>query len=1129
MSTYTNYLLLTRDYSRTLNNLGKTAQISNAAQYYQANIGNVKSVDDLMKNNRLYNYAVKAAGLEDMAYAKAFMRKVLMSDLSDVDSFANKLTDKRYVDFAKMFNFGTDGKVASVTDVQSTQQELDLVGLYNQRIIEKDRLASEKVIAYSAAVDAMTSVDDLFTKANRPYLEIALTAYGMGDDAKNASSTFLREIVVRGVADSGSPLYSITNVAYRDKLSAFVSAFNFAPSGTVNAGEAQSQTQKAATIAGYLDLSGEASKSSSLLFSADTYRQNIGNITSVSDLLNNQFLLNFVKTAYKLDAASTTDITAALQSDHTDPASAANQLGLNFRRLAEDFNFDSSGNVPSGQDVQDADAIERTASRYLANANSVNSVETSDYTTYRLTINKAGWIENLEDFLDVLTGGNPDTGTPKTVPDELSKSMKNFIFRTFGLDTTVTYDRNFLRDVMTSDLNDPGSFANSQTYPSTPPATPVADRRWASLASYFNFDPSTGNVVGSVQTTDQLAEMAERFIAQGFGGSTAQQAMLSFKYEMRDVRNVDDFLNSKSAFTFALMANGYPKTQASKDYFRRALTDPSALNDPDFVSPLERPKLEAFVAAFNFQADGSLPTNTPAMTVLKFDETVERFMGEAMPGTGDYNLRSAQEYTTAIANIRTVDQFLSAENAQYFNFAMSAFGIDMTKTTKQEIGDILKSNLADPTSIANKLGGRFLELAEAFNFDISGYVPPALATQSAAQLQTTVNSFLARNNPASTAQISGATTTFKQRIASLESAAALSGRKPVDEFLNNANLYSYALIAVGLDPTTESKSKIRQALTADRTKTSNFLNQFGNDKYKALADLLNFDPDGSIGTPRIAQSTADAAILAKKYKASYPTDSRPKWAPNTPTAQENVISTETDYYAVTIQTINSVEQLTADKRLVSYISKAFGFEPNSLRASDLNKILTSDLSDPKSFANTGKDLRFKEMAALFNFDKDGKTKRLPEQAVQSSGGIYQTYMNYLQQTLEVEEGKSNPGVRLALYFARKAPTLTSTFAILGDKALFEVARTALGIPNEAARADIDVLARTIEKKLNIADLKDPKKLESFVKRFIAMYDVQNGGGTSVSSNSLSLIQGGSDIGFSQDMIQSLQSVRARRF
>ena len=40
-------------------------------------------VDEFLDDYRLYTYAVKAYGLEDMGYAKAFMRKVLESDLTD--------------------------------------------------------------------------------------------------------------------------------------------------------------------------------------------------------------------------------------------------------------------------------------------------------------------------------------------------------------------------------------------------------------------------------------------------------------------------------------------------------------------------------------------------------------------------------------------------------------------------------------------------------------------------------------------------------------------------------------------------------------------------------------------------------------------------------------------------------------------------------------------------------------------------------------------------------------------------------------------------------------------------------------------------------------------------------------
>ncbi len=52
----------------------------------------------------------------------------------------------------------------------------------------------------------------------------------------------------------------------------------------------------------------------------------------------------------------------------------------------------------------------------------------------------------------------------------------------------------------------------------------------------------------------------------------------------------------------------------------------------------------------------------------------------------------------------------------------------------------------------------------------------------------------------------------------------------------------------------------------------------------------------------------------------------------------------------------------------------------------------------------------------------------------------------MRTTLEENAGQSNEGVRLALYFERKAPDIKSIFQILGDKALYKVIETALSLP-----------------------------------------------------------------------------------
>ncbi|TGP13048.1 DUF1217 domain-containing protein, partial [Mesorhizobium sp. M2D.F.Ca.ET.233.01.1.1] len=98
---------------------------------------------------------------------------------------------------------------------------------------------------------------------------------------------------------------------------------------------------------------------------------------------------------------------------------------------------------------------------------------------------------------------------------------------------------------------------------------------------------------------------------------------------------------------------------------------------------------------------------------------------------------------------------------------------------------------------------------------------------------------------------------------------------------------------------------------------------------------------------------------------------------------------------------------------------------------------------------------------------------------------------YMRQTLEENAGETNQGVRLALYFQRKAPEITNWYDVLADTALSSVVRTALGLPASIASADIDKQAQMFEQKLDIADFKDPDKLNKFLTRFTSLWEINN--------------------------------------
>lgn len=132
MDALTTYRLFAANPERTLQRISDTPQISREIAYYKENIGNVESAEDLVSDQRLLNVALRAYGLEEMNYARAFMQKLLEGGIDDNDSLANRLTDPRYQEFVKDFNFVRYG--SATTSFERTQG--GVVDKYYQQTME---------------------------------------------------------------------------------------------------------------------------------------------------------------------------------------------------------------------------------------------------------------------------------------------------------------------------------------------------------------------------------------------------------------------------------------------------------------------------------------------------------------------------------------------------------------------------------------------------------------------------------------------------------------------------------------------------------------------------------------------------------------------------------------------------------------------------------------------------------------------------------------------------------------------------------------------------------------------------------------------------------------------------------
>ncbi|MEX0404198.1 DUF1217 domain-containing protein [Aquibium sp. LZ166] len=230
------------------------------------------------------------------------------------------------------------------------------------------------------------------------------------------------------------------------------------------------------------------------------------------------------------------------------------------------------------------------------------------------------------------------------------------------------------------------------------------------------------------------------------------------------------------------------------------------------------------------------------------------------------------------------------------------------------------------------------------------------------------------------------------------------------------------------------------------------------------------------------------------------------------------VQRETEYYLENIENVKSIDEFVGDRRLFNYAMKAFGLEDMAYAKAFMVKLLEEGVEDSESFANTLSDQRYKDFAETFDFARYGETATVFDRTRQG------TVDKYLRQTLEQDAGETNEGVRLALYFERKAPDLTSMYGVLADTALAKVVRTSFGLPDSFALLDIDKQVEILEKKLDIEDLEDPEVLSKFLTRFTSLWEIENPTTSSVSNLSV-LFGQPTEFGISTDVLLTIQQLK----
>ncbi|MEF2551521.1 DUF1217 domain-containing protein [Aurantimonas sp. A2-1-M11] len=643
--------------------------------------------------------------------------------------------------------------------------------------------------------------------------------------------------------------------------------------------------------------------------------------------------------------------------------------------------------------------------------------------------------------------------------------LYSYAMKAYGLEEQID-SRALIKKVLESDLSDTKSLANK-----------LSDERYRTFAKAFSFVSTKEPpvlVAQSVGQTDLIVEAYSEYRTRA--GQVHAVAAKGYMDGIGAIGNVDEFLNSTHLFNVALSSVGIDPSVASKSFIRDVLTgnaaDGPAANGDNRYADL--------AAMLGFEPDGSVPAGG-LQSVSEANNTVFDYFDEKGLATSEQAAAyQVSYYESEIAKVRTADEFV--KDPRLFSMALSSVGLSDSEMPSYA-WTLITSDLSDPDSALNQMPEdtpaslarkeNYKRLAERLNFDTQGNLAVGEAAQSEAARTATVEGYFANYRSSTAGNDKIATSLFR---------VAVSGVSTVRQFASSTALYDYALKAFGLDPATESRSSIMRVLRSDPSDPSSYANSLGDERYVNLAAAFNFGESGNLAAQRIAQTEANQIDTATRYAERLG---------DKPTAAETKAAKEdTTAYKKALVSIVSVDDFVANKTVVDFALKAYGLEAERLSQKDLVAILTSDPSDPESFVNKSGDRRLIEFSAAYAFTPDGGIERGVEE-IQSASDFLSTQDFYLRQTMEEEAGADNESVRLSLYFRRMAPDLTSIYEILADPALLTVVQTAVGLPAESSQSNLDLQERTIAKKLDLETLKDPKGLERFIVRYLALQEAQS--------------------------------------
>lgn len=194
-----------------------------------------------------------------------------------------------------------------------------------------------------------------------------------------------------------------------------------------------------------------------------------------------------------------------------------------------------------------------------------------------------------------------------------------------------------------------------------------------------------------------------------------------------------------------------------------------------------------------------------------------------------------------------------------------------------------------------------------------------------------------------------------------------------------------------------------------------------------------------------------------------------------------------DGFRERIADIRSVDALMADREVYVFVMKAFDLKDQIFGKAMIRKVLESDPSKPDALVRRLTDPRFMDLHKGLGFGPGGVGNTSVSDPSWQQGIINR----YIDRQFIDGQAEQAPSVGNVLEFRQKAPQIRTWFDVLKDPDVSRFMRTALGMPEQTVRLDIDRQAALFAKKFDLEKLQNPEERAKLERRYAIISDARD--------------------------------------